>query len=73
MSLKTIAAATAYLVTSDAEEQSIKRRHGDGGEGKCCSGMNTEMSFLQNLFLMTVPYLETILGCQDLILIICCN
>jgi hypothetical protein len=48
MSLTTIATA-AYLVIADAEEQSRKGRHGDGGEGKCpVLGTNTEMSFLQN-------------------------
>jgi hypothetical protein len=35
--------------------------------------MNTEMSFLQNWCLMTVPFLKTLLECQSAILIIFCN
>jgi hypothetical protein len=73
MSLTTIGAA-AYLVIPDAEEQSRKRRQRRWWRRKIfCFGNEHRDVLFTELILMMVPYLETLLGCYSLILIICCS
>jgi hypothetical protein len=73
-STTTAAAAAAYLVTADAEEQSRKRRPRRWWRRKMfCSGdKHRDVLFTEFIF-NDGSYSQTLLGCQSLILIICCN